>query len=125
MSNIREREAEDNYEAENDPSPVSGRVIDDSYAYSETQPGLRNQVPIQRDEDDYEDPVQPPYSNSNEQLEGDEREAIDRSNILKGDRLRHANARSSTGYNEGPDESDLPADVASGDNGRSATRRLS
>lgn len=68
MSNSVEREAEDNYEAENDPSPVSGRVIDDSYAYSETQPELRNQVPIQRDEDDFEDPVQPPYANSNEQL---------------------------------------------------------
>lgn len=68
MSNVREREAEDSYEAQNDPSPVSGRVIDDSYAYSETQSGLRNQVPVQRDEDDYEDPVQPPYSNSNEQL---------------------------------------------------------
>ncbi|KAL1847146.1 hypothetical protein Plec18170_008710 [Paecilomyces lecythidis] len=125
MSNVREREAEDSYEAQNDPSPVSGRVIDDSYAYSETQPGLRNQVSVQRDEDDYEDPVQPPYSNSNEQLEDDEREAIDRSNILKGDRLRHANARSSTGYNEGPDEDELPADVSAGDNGRSATRRLS
>lgn len=57
--------------------------------------------------------------------EDDEREAIDRSNILKGDRLRHANARSSTGYNEGPDEDELPADVSAGDNGRSATRRLS
>ncbi|KAJ9302061.1 hypothetical protein DTO271G3_927 [Paecilomyces variotii] len=125
MSNRVEREAEDNYEAENDPSPVSGRVIDDSYAYSETQPGMRNQVPIQRDEDDFEDPVQPPYSNSNEQLQDDEREAIDQNNILGGDRLRHAKARSSTGYNEGPDENDLPEDVAGGDNGRSATRRLS
>lgn len=68
MSNPTEREAEDNYEAENDASPVSGTIIDNSYAYSETKPELRNQVPIQRDEDDYEDPVQPPYSNSNEQL---------------------------------------------------------
>lgn len=67
MSNRAEREAEDRYEAENDPSPVSADVIDNSYV-GETRPELRSQVPVQADEADYEDPMQPPYSNSDQQL---------------------------------------------------------
>ena len=41
-------------------------------------------------------------------LEEDEQEAIDKSNILRGDRLRHAKPRTSNKYSEGPDEDDLP-----------------
>lgn len=67
MSNSLEREAEDNYEAENDASPVPGDVYDNSYV-RETQPELRNQAPVQSDQETYDDPMQPPYSNSNEQL---------------------------------------------------------
>lgn len=67
MSNPVEREAEDNYERENDASPVSGRVVDDSYT-RETRPELRDQVPVQPDDAPVEDPMQPPYSNTNQQL---------------------------------------------------------
>jgi hypothetical protein len=67
MSNPVEREAEDNYEAENDPAPVPDEIVDNTYL-GETNPNLRNQAPIQADEDDYEDPMQPPYSNTDEQL---------------------------------------------------------
>lgn len=42
-------------------------------------------------------------------IAADENEAVDKSNILKGDRLRHAKPQTSNKYNEGPDEDDLPA----------------
>ncbi|KAJ5679707.1 hypothetical protein N7462_007951 [Penicillium macrosclerotiorum] len=35
-------------------------------------------------------------------------EGMDQSNILKGDKLRHAQPQSANRYNEGPDEDDLP-----------------
>ncbi|CDM30857.1 hypothetical protein DTO013E5_497 [Penicillium roqueforti] len=109
MSNPAERIAEDNYERDNDPSPVTGTFADDSYV-EETDPSLRAQVPVQGDEQPFDDPIQPPYSNSDQQLERDENEAIDNSNVLKGDRLRHAKPRTSNRYNEGPGEHDLPAE---------------
>ncbi|OQE18898.1 hypothetical protein PENFLA_c020G06776 [Penicillium flavigenum] len=107
MSNRAERVAEDNYERKNDPSPVTGNFRDDSYA-KETKPNLRGQVPVQGENQQFDDPMQPPYSNTDQQLEEDEQEAIDKSNILRGDRLRHAKPRTSNKYNEGPDEEDLP-----------------
>lgn len=55
----------------------------------------------------------------------DEREAIDQNNILPGDRLRNAKPRGHHGYNEGPDENQLPVDVRDGNDGRSGTKRLS
>lgn len=67
MSNPVEREAEDNYEAENDASPVPSSFVDNSYA-RETNPNLQNNVPVQVDEQEVEDPMAPPYSNSDEQL---------------------------------------------------------
>ncbi|KOS40213.1 hypothetical protein ACN38_g8932 [Penicillium nordicum] len=106
MSNRTERVAEDNYERENDPSPVAGTFRDDSYA-KVTNPNLKGQVPVQGDNQQFDDPMQPPYSNTDQQLEEDEQEAIDNSNILRGDRLRHAKPRTSNKYSEGPDE-DLP-----------------
>lgn len=122
MSNPIEREAEDLYERENDPSPVPAGESDNSYV-GETNPNLRNVVPVQKDEDAFDDPMQPPYANTDEQLAQDERDAIDQSNILGGDRLRHAKPRTRNGYNEGPDEDDLPAEVSQGQSGRSATGR--
>jgi hypothetical protein len=44
-------------------------------------------------------------------VERDENEAIDPSNVLKGDRLRHAKPRTGNKYSEGPDENDLPAEA--------------
>lgn len=146
MSNRYEREAEDLYEAQNDASPVPGNVYDSSYV-SDTRPELRDQLPVQADQEDYDDPFQPPYSNSNEQLgmhyitltwiehdwrgangastEEDEKEAINKSNILEGDRTRHAKPQSANRYNEGPDEEDLPDYARYGTSGVSGTKRLS
>ncbi|KAJ5826433.1 hypothetical protein N7474_003571 [Penicillium riverlandense] len=124
MSNRVEREAEDNYEAENDAAPIPDEIVDDTYL-GETNPNLTNQVPVQADEDDYEDPMQPPYANTDEQLADDDNEAIDQSNILKGDRLRHGKPRSTNRYSEGPNEDDLPSDIRDGLSGVSGLKRLS
>ena len=67
MSSRLEREAEDNYEAENDASPVSGDAPDNTYM-RDTRSELRNQVPVHSDQQEYDDPMQPPYSNSDNQL---------------------------------------------------------
>jgi hypothetical protein len=67
MSNPAERVAEDEYERQNDDSPVTGDFEDNSYV-RETAPALQNQVPVQTDNESFEDPVQPPYSNSDQQL---------------------------------------------------------
>lgn len=63
MSDRYEREAEDLYEAENDRSPVTSNLNDSSYATKEA-----SKIPVQKDSQTYHDPVQPPYSNSNQQL---------------------------------------------------------
>lgn len=67
MSNPPERQYEDLYEAQNDPSPVPGEFTDNSYA-KETQPNVRQHMPVQRDNDRFDDPMQPPYSNTDAQL---------------------------------------------------------
>jgi len=122
MSTREEREAEDRYEEENDPAPVPSTPIDNSYAGDPNQ-DIGKFVPVQRDEDPFDDPVQPPYSNSDEQLAQDEREAIDQSNIIPGDKLRHAKPRTANGYNEGRNEDDLPGDVSRGETGVSNAGR--
>jgi hypothetical protein len=66
MSNPVEREAEDQYERDNDRSPVTQGFADDSYA--KTERDIQDQMPIQRDTQEYEDPMQPPASNSDQQL---------------------------------------------------------
>ncbi|KAI7970540.1 hypothetical protein EIK77_000542, partial [Talaromyces pinophilus] len=63
MSDRYEREAEDRYEAENDFSPVSGNVKDSSYTTTESE-----RIPVQADSKPYDDPMQPPQSNSDQQL---------------------------------------------------------
>ncbi|KAL2803397.1 hypothetical protein BJX63DRAFT_412121 [Aspergillus granulosus] len=103
MSNPYERTAEDDYEAANDPSPVSGTFSDNTYAH-ETRSELKGHIPVQRDEANVEDPMQPPFSNSDRQLAQDEDEAIDTSNILGGSRLRHAKPQTRNKYQEGEDE---------------------
>ncbi|KAK4965666.1 hypothetical protein LTR66_012093 [Elasticomyces elasticus] len=109
MSNRTERNAEDLYERDNDASLVTKSFADESYA-NETNPDLKNHVPVQRDTQDYADPMQPPHSNSDQQLDEDEEEAINQSNVMK-DRLRHAKPQAANKYSEGPDEDDLPAEA--------------
>ncbi|PWY85697.1 hypothetical protein BO94DRAFT_586259 [Aspergillus sclerotioniger CBS 115572] len=118
MSNRYERSAEDAYEAQNDPSPVSGTYRDNTYAH-ETQSSLRGQVPVAKDEDYYDDPMQPPYSNSDQQLARDEDEALDQSNVIQG-RTRGAKPQTRNLYNEGPEEDDLPDEVLYGNSGVSS-----
>lgn len=67
MSNRLEREAEDIYEQQNDASPVPADVSDNSYT-RETRRELKDQMPVQSDQEQVDDPMQPPYSNSDEQL---------------------------------------------------------
>ncbi|PWY70182.1 hypothetical protein BO70DRAFT_365481 [Aspergillus heteromorphus CBS 117.55] len=115
MSNRYEREAEDAFEDQNDPSPLSGAFRDSTYA-RETQPSLRDQIPLQGDEDVIEDPMQPLFSNTDQRLAQDEDEAIDQSNAISG-RTRGAKPQARNQYDEGPDEDDLPDDVLYGNTG--------
>lgn len=139
MTTRQEREAEDSYERDNDASPVPGDVHDDSYIFDKKGPES-NRAPVEADQANYDDPMQPPYSNTNEQLgmyprvhetktrltgtADDEREAIDKNNIMKGDRLRHAQPTTQNKYDEGADEGDLPNDVREGLVGVSGTKRV-
>ncbi|KAI0970655.1 hypothetical protein F4678DRAFT_462356 [Xylaria arbuscula] len=61
-----------------------GQVSDDSYV---TKGRNAEPVPVVGDEASIEDPVRPEKADSDEQLNIDEKEAIDKRNILK-DRLR-------------------------------------
>lgn len=67
MTSRPEREAEDSYERDNDASPITGDIHDDSYIF-DNRGAMSNQLPVQADEVDYDDPMQAPYSNSNDQL---------------------------------------------------------
>ncbi|KAL4926090.1 uncharacterized protein BDV17DRAFT_293897 [Aspergillus undulatus] len=124
MSNRAERTAEDAYERQNDPS-FDDNISDNTYAYQTGNQGFSMGIPVQRDNDSYEDPMQPPYSNSQQQLEQDEREALNEGNMLnepgKG-RTTRRNKPQATGYSEGLDEEDLPNEAF--DTGRSSTKRV-
>ncbi|KAJ5595391.1 uncharacterized protein N7459_001599 [Penicillium hispanicum] len=107
MANREEREAEDAYERENDRSPVTQAEPDDSYM-DERDPNLEASVPVQSDTAPLEDPVRPFYADTDQQLAEDERDVLDQSQILGGDRLRHTKPRTANKYNEGPGEEELP-----------------
>lgn len=68
MSNPQEREAEDRYEAENDASPIPKTPEPDTSYVGETRREVADINPVQADNVGYDDPMQPPYSNSDEQL---------------------------------------------------------
>lgn len=63
MSTREEREGDDSYEATNDEAPIPSSPVDDSYTTGAGEP-----MPVQKDGTEYEDPMQPPESNSDEQL---------------------------------------------------------
>lgn len=48
---------------------------------------------------------------TNPLLDRDENEAIGKSNIIQGDGLRHAKPQTENGYNEGPNEDELPEEA--------------
>ncbi|KAK3110406.1 hypothetical protein LTR53_014407 [Teratosphaeriaceae sp. CCFEE 6253] len=64
-------------------------------------------VPVQKDEDPVEDPIDPATADSDATLEQDERAAIDPSNIIDGGRTRGA-AKASGTYREPGDDEGLP-----------------
>ncbi|XMA13638.1 hypothetical protein WAI453_006429 [Rhynchosporium graminicola] len=77
-------------------------------------------VPVVKDEVAVEQPNDRRNPDSDAALEQDEKEAIDKSNILKGDRTRHAKPTST--YKEPGDEQGLPKSVLNGTDGHSSTR---
>ncbi|KAI1347443.1 hypothetical protein F5Y01DRAFT_295124 [Xylaria sp. FL0043] len=85
MSKSSWRETDDRSgEPEDIREAPTGQVNDDSYT---TENKNTESVPVVSDEAAIEDPVRPEQADTNEQLDRDDREAIDESNILK-DRLR-------------------------------------
>ncbi|TDZ41470.1 hypothetical protein CTRI78_v009584 [Colletotrichum trifolii] len=77
-----------------------GQVYDDSYASRSGQ----DSVPVIKDDAQVEDPVDPATADSDKQLERDEKEAIDKSNINK-ETTRHA--KPANGTYQGPSDADL------------------
>ncbi|KAK0968785.1 hypothetical protein LTS01_016580 [Friedmanniomyces endolithicus] len=64
-------------------------------------------VPVQKDEDSVEDPIDPATADSDEVLAQDERAAIDPNNIIYGGRTRGAAKKAGT-YTEPGDEEGMP-----------------
>ncbi|KAL8862102.1 MAG: hypothetical protein Q9178_001557 [Gyalolechia marmorata] len=96
--------ADDKYEQQNDVTSgdvPSGVKVDNDYASRTGQ----NQIPVQKDEAPVEDPIDPATADSDQALEQDDKEAIDKSNIVGG---RTRGAKPSDGYAEPGDEEGLP-----------------
>ncbi|KAL2131735.1 hypothetical protein VTI74DRAFT_4666 [Chaetomium olivicolor] len=74
-----------------------GQVSDPSY-----KTGKDEQIPVVDDDEPLEEPMMKGDPDSKAQLEKDEREAMDKSNIIKGSRTRHAKPTGS--YQEPTDE---------------------
>ncbi|KAI5927323.1 hypothetical protein F4810DRAFT_360710 [Camillea tinctor] len=90
----------------NTQTPPSGEVADDSYV---SRPGHKDEdVPVVSDQDRVEDPIDGAQADSDEQLDRDDRDAIDSSNII-GSRTRGAGPGDG-GYREPGDEEGLPAE---------------
>ncbi|GAO13618.1 uncharacterized protein UV8b_01763 [Ustilaginoidea virens] len=81
-----------------DNEAPEGQVHDDSYVTGESEP-----IPVQGDDDAVADPIKETTADSDKALERDEKEAIDKSNIIR-DRTRGAKPRGQ--YTE-PDDSQL------------------
>ncbi|KAI9877029.1 MAG: hypothetical protein M1830_005003 [Pleopsidium flavum] len=89
-----------------------GDAKDNSYTSRTGQ----SHIPVQKDEMPVEDPIDPATADSDQMLEKDDAEAIDKSNILRGGRTRGAKPDGS--YAEPGDEEGLPGP----DDGTSAVR---
>ncbi|AEO68669.1 bce728d1-ffa4-4b48-b5b8-b96eab7526a2 [Thermothielavioides terrestris] len=78
------------------PEAPEGQVSDPSYKTGKDEP-----VPVVGDEEPVAEPMKPGQADTDKQLEQDEREAIDKGNIMK-ERTRHAKPGQS--YAEPSDE---------------------
>jgi len=95
--------ADDRYEAENDQDggdAPTGDVQDNDYQSRTGQ----DQIPVQADDKPVEDPIDPATADSDEQLNRDDAEAINKDNIID-ERTRHAKPEGS--YREPGDEEGL------------------
>ncbi|KAI1415005.1 hypothetical protein F5Y13DRAFT_187694 [Hypoxylon sp. FL1857] len=89
-----------------DNEAPSGNVADNSYV---SRSGHKNEeIPVLSDRDVIEDPINERKADSDEQLDRDDREAIDKSNII-GQRTRQAKPNAGT-YRQPGDEEGLPVD---------------
>ncbi|KAI9811299.1 MAG: hypothetical protein M1832_000913 [Thelocarpon impressellum] len=96
---------DDQYEQQNDVTGgdvPAGDSKEDGYV---SRTGQKTHVPVQSDEEPVEDPIDPATADTDEQLNRDDNEAIDESNII-GDRTRGAGPRG--GYREPGDDEGLP-----------------
>ncbi|KAF7197601.1 hypothetical protein HII31_01104 [Pseudocercospora fuligena] len=97
--------ADDQYEQQNDQvsgDAPAGDAQDNDYQSRTGQ----SHIPVQSDNADVEDPIDPETADSDAQLEADDKNAIDSSNIVDG-RTRGA-AKSGGAYREPGDEEGLP-----------------
>ncbi|KAF2765252.1 hypothetical protein EJ03DRAFT_319771 [Teratosphaeria nubilosa] len=81
-----------------------GDSVDNDYT---SRTGQKEHIPVQKDEDPVEDPIDPNTADSDQQLARDENEAIDKSNIMEG-RTRGATKQQGT-YREPGDDEGLPS----------------
>ncbi|PNS13779.1 hypothetical protein CAC42_3272 [Sphaceloma murrayae] len=105
--------ADNKYEEQNDSLPVdapAGDARDDAYTSRTGQ--KQGPIPVQSDGDRIEDPIDPATADSDATLEADERDAIDKSNILDG-RTRGAAQPKGT-YAEPGDDEGLVQDPSEG-----------
>ncbi|KAK5169677.1 uncharacterized protein LTR77_005655 [Saxophila tyrrhenica] len=91
--------------ADTDPNAPSGQGISDD-EYTSRTGQKQAEIPVQKDSDAIETGVDGAKEDSDEQLERDEKDAIDKSNIVNG-RTRGA-AKSSGTYQEPGDEENMP-----------------
>ncbi|KAF5245478.1 hypothetical protein FANTH_7311 [Fusarium anthophilum] len=90
----------------------SAEFQDDSYV---SRPGEKEQpIPVQSDSDRVEDPIDGEQADTDAQLERDDKDAIDESNIIE-ERTRGAAQPSGT-YQEPGDEEGLPNDTGRSSN---------
>jgi len=75
-----------------------------------------SEIPVQKDEAPVEDPIDGNIADSDQQLERDDKDAIDTDNIIKGGRTR--GAKPTGAYREPGDEEGLPGP----EDGTSSTR---
>ncbi|MCJ1335158.1 hypothetical protein MMC09_000424 [Bachmanniomyces sp. S44760] len=101
--------ADDQYEQMNDPTGgdvPSGVKGDNDYTSRTGQ--KTSSIPVQKDEDPVEDPIDPATADSDETLASDDKDAIDSNNIIGG---RTRGAKPVNGkYTEPGDEEGLPGD---------------
>ncbi|KAI0127004.1 hypothetical protein BJ170DRAFT_630717 [Xylariales sp. AK1849] len=84
----------------------AGDVSDNSYV---SRQGHKNEaLPVVSDQERLEDPIDANTADSDEQLARDDTDAIDKSNIISGDRTRGAKPQGT--YTEPGDEEGLPAE---------------